>query len=497
MPTAMRWGVWVLLFLLLLFAVLLFNTVTTASRQIVTAAATSAMPDGARASANLAAAIQLPTIASATDPAQNREQFLALHQLLQTAYPAVHATLTREVINDTALLFHWQGKDRTLPAVILMAHMDVVPIAPGTQADWQVPPFAGTIRDGFIWGRGAWDDKGNLIAQLEAVETLLASGFQPLRDVYLAYGADEEVNGERGAKAIAALLKSRGVRAEFVLDEGMLIVEDLIAGLDRPAALIGIAEKGYLSAKLTVTAEPGHSSMPPVNRSSAITRLSEVLLRLRDHERPAEIAGVAGQMFATLAPEMTGVNRLVLTNLWLLSPLVQRQLEAAPGTNALLRTTTAFTMLSAGNKDNVLPGRAEAVVNFRLLPGDSGAEVLAHIEQHAAAVLPPGQFTVTRLPFGGEASAVSSTTAPGYDWLQTTMRALEPETVVAPSLMLGATDARHFADIAAQIYRFSPIHAKPDDLPRFHGTNERLSLHDLRNMIRFYQELLQRAGTSR
>ena len=395
--------------LMAIVATVFLNTVMTTSRQIHVTPVAPVPVDEAGAAARLAAAIRKQTIASATDPGQSKDQFLALHEQLAADYPLVHSTLRRETINETALLYRWQGIDDSAPAIVLMAHMDVVPVAPGTEKDWQVPAFAGEVRDGFVWGRGSWDDKGNLIAQLEAVEALLARGFKPVRTLYLVYGADEEVGGQRGAKAIAALLQARGVHAEFVLDEGMLITDGVIDGLDAPVALIGVAEKGYLSTTLAVTAEPGHASMPPRDHSDAVTKLGEILLRLRDNEMPASIGGVAREMLETLGPEMHGVRRVALTNLWLFEPLVEAQLIRSPAMNAMLRTTTAFTMLSAGNKDNVLPGRAEATLNFRLLPGDHGDAVVAHVQRHAAAVVPAERFAVAKLPNGSEASPVSPT----------------------------------------------------------------------------------------
>ena len=467
------------------------NTALTPSRQLQVTPVKPAPVDEQRAVARLAAAIRKQTIASASDPAQNKREFLALHEQLAADYPLAHQTLQREAVNETALLYRWQGLDNNAPAIVLMAHMDVVPVAPGTEKDWRVPAFDGAVKDGFVWGRGAWDDKGNLIAQLEAVEALLARGFKPVRTIYLSYGADEEVGGERGAKVIAGLLKARGVRAEFVLDEGLLITDGIMPGLDAPAALIGIAEKGYVSTKLTVIAEPGHSSMPPPDKSGAVIKLSEILLRLRDDPMPAAMTGAAREMLGTLAPEMHGIRKVILTNLWLFEPLVNAQLTQAPETNAMLRTTTAFTMLAAGNADNVLPGRASATLNFRLLPGDSSTNVVAHVRRHAAAVLPAERFVIDKLAPDSEASSVSPTAGSGYQAIARALRELEPGTVVAPGLMLGATDSRYFRNIGEQIYRFSAIHARKDDLARFHGTNERLAISDLATMIRFYQRVIE------
>ena len=288
-----------------------------------------------------------------------------------------------------------------------MAHQDVVPIAPGTEGDWAEPPFAGTVKDGFVWGRGAWDDKGNLVAQMEAIELLAAGGFQPRRTIHLVFGADEEVGGERGAKGIAALLKSRSERLSFVIDEGLLITDGIMPGR-KPAALIGIAEKGYLSVVLTVPATPGHSSMPPPKGESAIAMMSAALKRLDDEQLPGAIRGVAREMFETVAPEMDGFGRVALSNLWLFGPVVQKQLEAT-STNAILRTTTALTMVNAGNKDNVLPGRAEATVNFRLLPGDSTSAVMRHVHDAAEATMRGGRYELAALPGASESSRVSPT----------------------------------------------------------------------------------------
>ena len=157
------------------------------------------------------------------------------------------------------MLYTWPGSNPKLQPMLLMAHQDVVAVAPGTEKDWSVDSFSGVVKDGFVWGRGAWDDKGNLMAQLEAVEMLLASGYQPQRTVYLAFGADEEIGGLRGAARIAALLKERKVRLELVLDEGLLITDGIMPGLKQPAALIGVAEKGYLSVVLKMSATPGHA----------------------------------------------------------------------------------------------------------------------------------------------------------------------------------------------------------------------------------------------
>ena len=475
----------------LLAAALAVNTLGQRSRQIDVPALAPVAVDEAAAGASLAAAVRTKTISDYFDPDRNAAEFDALHAHLQARYPRVHATLKRELVNGKSLLYTWQGSDANAKPIALMAHQDVVPIAPGTESLWTVPPFEGRLKDGFVWGRGAWDDKGNLIAEMEAVEMLLATGFSPKRTVYLIFGADEEVGGQRGAAKIAALLAERKQRLEFVLDEGLLIVEGAMPGLNKPVALIGLSEKGYLSVQLKAQAVPGHSSMPPPAGTSAIALMSRALSRLDEHQMPGAISGVARSLFDTVAPEMEGFNKVALSNLWLLGPIVKSQLEKGPSTNALLRTTTALTVVQAGNKDNVLPGEAQAIVNFRILPGDTQQSVLTHVKEAIA----DERIGITPLAAGSaEPSPVSSTESASYRTIARTVRELFPGTVVAPGLMIGATDSHLFADVADNIYRFSPVKARPEDLPRFHGTNERIALANLADLIRFYHRLLQQSA---
>ncbi len=476
--------------LLLLAAVLAANTLRKGSRQLQVASLAPVAVDAAAAAQRLGEAVRLHTIASRDDPQRNADQFQALHALLAQQFPKVHAQLQREVVGGLSLLYTWKGANPQARPIMLMAHQDVVPVAPGTEGDWQVPPFSGAVKDGFVWGRGSWDDKGNLLSQLEAVEMLLASGYQPPRTIYLAYGADEEVAGLRGAARIAALLQERGVQLDFVLDEGLLVLEGLMPGIAQPTALIGVAEKGYMSVVLKVSATPGHSSMPPPQGTSAIAMMSAALQRLEDRQLPAGIRGVAGEMFDTLAPEMGGFSRVALSNLWLFGPMVQKQLEGAASTNAMLRTTTALTVVHAGNQENVLPGGAEATVNFRLLPGDTKEAVLAHMHSHVADAAPGGKFELMALPGAVDASKVAPTDSVQYRTLNQTIREVFPDALVAPGLMVGGTDSIHYGAISDHIFKFSPIRANGEDLKRFHGTNERLSVQNYADAIRFYHRLI-------
>jgi carboxypeptidase PM20D1 len=476
----------VLAAVLLLAAAVAVNTLRQGSRQLDVPPAAPLAIDQKAVADKLAGAIRFQTVASHDDASLNAPEFQKLHAHLQQRFPLVHARLKREVVGDLTLLYAWPGSDANARPVAFLAHQDVVPIAPGTESKWQSAPFSGERKDGYVWGRGAWDDKANLVAQLEAVEMLLASGFQPRQTVYLVFGADEEVGGLRGAAQVVKLLQQRNVRLDFVIDEGLLITEGLLPGLQPPTALIGIAEKGYLSVVMKVPATPGHSSMPPPKGTSAIGMMSAALRRLEDEQLPGAIRGVAREMFETIAPEMSGFQRVALSNLWLFGPLVQSQLEKGASTNAMLRTTTALTIVNAGNKDNVIPGEAQATVNFRLLPGDTTQSVMQHVRSKTGE-----RFELMALPGAADPSPVSPTQSASYQALNRTVRSVFPGTLVAPGLMIAATDSRHFAAVSDHIYRFSPVRARPEDLARFHGTNERIAESNLGELVRFYHQLLR------
>jgi carboxypeptidase PM20D1 len=280
----------------LLVAVLAVNTLRQGSRQVQVPALAPLAVDSDAVAESLAIAVRAKTVTGLLDPAGLAAAYDALHAHLKARYPLTHATLKRELVGRHTLLFTWLGSDAQAKPIALLAHQDVVPVAPGTDALWKKPPFAGVVEDGFVWGRGALDNKSNLITQIEAVELLIKSGFKPRRTVYLVFGHDEEVGGRDGAVQVVALLKQRGVQLDFVLDEGLAVTEGILPGVKAPLALIGLAEKGDMSLRLTSNAPPGHSSMPPTGAgASAIGRLAGALARLDQQPVPGGIRGVAGE----------------------------------------------------------------------------------------------------------------------------------------------------------------------------------------------------------
>lgn len=471
--------------LLVLAAVLVVRAATLESRQIQAEPVKDLAVDSRAVAERLAAAVRFPTISHEDGKHVEAAAFQGLHQHLQQSFPRVHAAMTREAVADHSLLYTWKGRDPSLAPILLMSHLDVVPVEPGTEKDWTHPAFSGLIAGGYVWGRGTLDDKVGVLAILEAAEMLLARGFQPQRTVYLAFGHDEEVGGGKGAAAIARLLEKRRVRPELILDEGGIIAEGMVDGIERPIALVGTAEKGYVSVELVAEAEGGHSSMPPAH--GAIGKLAAAIERLENHPMPARIEGVTKQSFEYLAPEMPFGPRLVLANLWLFEPVAERQFGAEPGANARIRTTAAATVFHAGIKENVLPHRARAVVNFRILPGDSVADVLRHVRETVGPEIRANPTGVGK----SEPSPESDAGAPAFGMIQRTLAQVFPGIVVAPNLLSGGTDTKHYARLSRNVYRFLPIRIRSEDLARFHGTNERVSVESYAEAVKFYAQLLR------
>jgi carboxypeptidase PM20D1 len=346
--------------------------------------------------------------------------------------------------------------------------------------------------DGFIWGRGALDNKSAVLGTLEAVEMLLLEGFRPARTLYLAYGHDEEVGGAAGAGEIAQLLKARGVELEMVLDEGGVISDGILPGIAEPVALVGIAEKGFVTVELSAQAAGGHSSLP--QGQSAIGILSAAVARLESSPMEARLEGPTRQLLDQIGPRFPISQRAVFANLWLTAPLVLRRLEGSPTTNAMVRTTTAPTIFHAGTKDNVLPSSARAVINFRILPGDSVTTVVEHVRRTVqdarVAVKIVGRFSA-------EPSAVSSTESDSFRALQRTIRSVVPDAVVAPYLVVVATDARHYSGLSRNVFRFLPLRLTPRDLERMHGIDERIGVREYETAIRVYRQLVVETAGAR
>ena len=472
----------------LAFLRMVWHAAVLSPRHLEVAPLDTAPVDAERVARALGRTIRHQTISRSREAPAAAEAFEALHAELSALFPRVHTTLERERVGDWSLLYTWRGSDPELAPVVLVAHQDVVPVDPGTEDAWSQPPFSGAVSGGAVWGRGALDDKGSLVAILDAVEDLLAEGFVPRRPLLLAFGHDEEIGGEAGARAVAAELEARGVRAALVLDEGGAISDGLLPGLG-PVALIGVAEKGSVSLELIAEAPGGHSSIPP--RQSAVGIVAEAVRALETKRPPARMVEATRATLEALAPELPFLPRLVLANADVLERLLLRALATRPALDAAIRTTTAATVIHGGTKSNVLPKRASAVVNFRILPGESVDDVVAHAratitDQRVGIEIEPG--TSAREP-----SAASPTDGPAFTLLEGTIAARFPGVVIAPFLVPGRTDARHFEAISEDVYRFLPTRLDADARITLHGTDERVGIEQLAGAVGFYRELIRRA----
>jgi carboxypeptidase PM20D1 len=474
----------------LLLVVLLARTFTPAYQQTA-GEAFDFRPDSERVTRLMSESVRFKTISFGRDKPTSAAELRAYHAYLAKQFPLAHKALQREVIADYSLLYTWQGAEPVSDAnkpVIFLGHLDVVPVVPGTEDKWQQPPFAGVVADGFIWGRGTLDNKVNIVGLLEAAENMLRQSLQPKRTIYFAFGHDEEQGGIDGAKVIADVLLKRGVQAEFLVDEGGLVTQGVVPGIDAPMALIAPAEKGIVTLELKAVGEGGHSSMPPEQTSIGV--LAAAIAALEANQFPRDFSHTQSFLEA-VADDMPFANRLVMKNLWLLKPLVMSAFEGDKQAQAGMRTTTAATMIAGGIKANVLPIDAAAKVNFRILPGETPDTVRARVIE----VIDDERVTVSFDGSGQKGmspSPVSPTEGFGWEQLTAAIRdtAAPQRLIVTPRLLVAATDTRHYRKITPNHYRFTYMQLAPSDLASIHGTNERISVATLNDTVRFYFRMM-------
>lgn len=428
--------------------------------------------------------LRLHTVASddpdRTDPAP----FVELHAVLRRHFPRVHEA--GEVVNvpPHGLLIRVPA-DPGSPTcdadpVVLMAHMDVVPI--GDESLWTHPPLAAEVVDGVIWGRGTLDDKGQLVAVMAAVESLLAEGLAPARDVWLSFGSDEEVMGTCALAAVE-LLRERGVRPWFVLDEGGAVASDAFPGVTRSLGVVGVSEKGVLSLRLTASGRGGHASRPAKGGPAA--RIAAAITRLERHPFPAHVSPATLEMLGRLVPHLPRALRPVVARAERAPSLLARVLVAAgPEAAALARTTVAVTTLSGSPAINVSPTSVVAGLNLRIAVGETTAAATERIRRVV------GRTIDVEVAEAHEPSPLSPTDDPAFALLERTVTTVFPEAVPVPYVMYAATDARHFTTICPRVYRFAPFRMSAEQRESIHSYDERLGVQDFLDGVRWYRTLL-------
>ncbi len=434
-----------------------------------------------QAGRRLAEAVRYPSISRYRMEDMDLPVFKSFLDFLEEAYPAVHSKLERTLINGYSPVYRWKGRDGDRLPALFLAHYDVVP---ALEEGWtHQGPFSGVIADGSVWGRGSIDNKSSVIGLMETVEYLLEENFQPERDLWIAFGFDEEVNGRFGAKKIVEWFGEKKIRFEFVLDEGGAVSDGSMMGIKEPIAVIALAEKASASFEFVFTGEEGHSSTPPAHTS--LGYMAEFIHKVEGHPLPVRMTETVEKMLQGLAPYKSGFQGKVLARPRLFFPLLKPTLLANKQTAALLRSTVAFTMSSSGSAPNVLPKEAVCTANFRILQGDTSEGILRYLRELTGMSYEVRPIAVE------EPSRIASTDSAAYAHLERTIGELFPDAVVIPYLMAGGTDSRYYEELADDVYRFQPLRLTEEDLALLHGTDEHLSLENIGLMLSFYQRFIE------
>jgi len=428
--------------------------------------------------------IQLKTVTYNDFSQIDMEEHRKVEDFFKENFPLCSKTLNLKKLNDFAYIFRWEGRDSSKKPVLFMAHFDVVPVQ---DEGWDFPPFSGEVKDGHILGRGTLDTKNSLIGILESAEKLIKEGFTPESTIYFAFGGDEEVMGLQGAVKIVDYFKRQDINFDWVLDEGAIIAKNMLSMTDKPLALIGIAEKGFANVRLVAHGEPGHASMPPEHTAAGL--IARAVYNLENNPFPVRLTKTVREFLKSLIPHVSFFLALVFSNLWLFAPLVKLILKKSPKTAAMVRTTQAATILRGSKKDNILPDKAEAIINVRILPGETKSDVL----QRMRSVVKDSSVSIEFTNENDASNPVSesSSTSDGYLKIKDSVNKIYPEGIVSPFLVTAATDSHHYKDITENIYRFVPMVLTSEELKKIHGFNESISIENYTLIINFFTELMK------
>lgn len=431
----------------------------------------------------LGAMVRIPTVSKHEH--EDLSDFYRYHAELEKQFPLLHKHLKKTVLNGT-LLYLWKGSDPTLLPILFMGHQDVVP---ASDEGWSVPAYSGAVKDGCLYGRGTLDCKGTMYVQMQAVEELLAEGFVPFGDVYLEYSINEETGGD-GAAAAMRYLKDKGIRLALVMDEGGAVIEEAIPGMDRPYAVLGITEKGYMDVKITARGKGGHSSTPP--RKTPAARLFAFANEI-ERKRPfkKKLIPEAKKMFRQMAPAMPLGMRFLMGNLWLTKPLVMAVMPmVSPFGEALMATTCCFTQMKGSDAANVIPKEPYLIANLRTSVHQNCEESLKVLKKYGKKYDLEFEVLLQR-----DASPVSNIRSVAYDYADKTIREHFPDAGTAPYLIMGGTDCRHFHALTDTALRFAPIRMNDAQNASCHAVDENVTLTALAEGVRFYKRFLKNYPT--
>ncbi|MEO5992296.1 MAG: M20/M25/M40 family metallo-hydrolase [Arthrobacter sp.] len=445
---------------------------------------TTSAPPVSRAAAALAELVRFRTVSAVPGQQVDTAEFDGFIAALARLYPGVHTALEHERVNGHALLYRWPGTGAEAaerPAV-LMAHYDVVPA--GDPEAWTRPPFSGHNDGTYLWGRGTLDDKGQLVAVMEAAESLLEAGFGPVHDLYFSFGNNEETAGDSAAAA-AKLLAGRGVKPWLVLDEGGAVAAGVFPGVTRPAAVVGVAEKGILDVELLTRDSGGHASTPP--RMGATARLARAITRIERSPFPQSLPEVTVEMLRRFGPYAPAPLRAVFARLSLFrAPLTLIFGRMGNETNAMTRTTVAITTLQGSPAANVLAPTARANANIRVAVGETVAGTMARLRK----IIRDPKVEL-RIVAGNDPSPVSAHTGEQWELLAGCIARAFPEALVTPYILMGGTDSRRFTGICDAVYRFAPFSMDAAARGSIHAVDEKITLETLERGVGFYETLIR------
>lgn len=456
----------------------------------------------------LSGGLKIPTVSSGELGDFNYSTFDTIKEYIKNSYPLIYQNAEFAKVNTYGLVFRLKGSNPSLDPILFLSHTDVVPpgdaevkdkteniFRPDDQPlpavsevseEWDFGPFSGAVANGRIYGRGSIDMKGMLFSLLESMNNVIKTKYIPQRDIYLAFGFDEEVGGQQGAVKIAEYFRNKNVQFDAVYDEGGLILEKgSVTGISSDIAVIGCAEKGFLSVKIKVKGLGGHSSMPPAE--SAIGKAAVIMQRLESGQMKPEVTPLINQFFTNVGGSMSFISRMAIANQWLLKPVLLSQLTKNNSTNALVRTTTALTMMKGSDAPNVLSPEVEFIVNFRLLPGNTVKDVKEHIANATKGF----DVEIDEIDSVKEASAVSSSNTRAFQMIEAAIKEIYPTAIATPYLTVGATDAYKYQIVSKNIYRFMPIKINNAEKQSIHSTNEYLSIENYMKMIHYFEFIMR------
>lgn len=466
--------------LLAIFIFVLIQTITNKPSFNKQEVSLLALPE--KAIDHMSAAIQISTETPNDDYQFDTATFMRYRTFLETTYPLIHKNLPRTIIDSFNYIYEWKGTDTSILPMVLMAHYDVVPVEASAIKLWHAKPYGGEIKENYIWGRGVLDDKSSMISILEATEAQLAKGFKPKQTILLCFGADEESSG-KGATAVVKYFKSINKRFDLVVDEGGEISTEDNKSIKAPIASIGVGEKGYVTLVLTAQKAGGHSSIPASH--TAIDMLSNAISKVSNHPMPAKLTPpIEAYLKSISAYNDNFFQKMGLSNLWLFKSVVMNSMAENPNSNALIRTTLVPTVFNSGVRDNVIPTFAIAYINSRILPGQSSKDVFDYVQR----TINDTSIKITYYKnYMTEPSPTTDVNSKYYKRVEKVVRSIVKDVVVAPMLMVGATDSRNYREISDGVVNFSPL----TDAKGYHGIDERMLISDFQKCFNFYTLLIK------